>query len=155
MSRWFPFTNGQQCRALILLNKRSSCRNLRRYYVSTRDVTVIILQMPGCVTGQWIALTEPTSATVNKPVGDPISWWRHQREKFSALLAFVRGIHRSPVNSPHKGPWHGALVFLWNAPLCGEFTCYWWIPHTKVRDTELWCFFDLRLNKRLSKQSRG
>ena len=30
---------------------------------------------------------------------------------FSALLAFVRGIHRSPVNSPHKGQWRGALVF--------------------------------------------
>ena len=41
-------------------------------------------------------------------------------ETFSALLAlcagnspvtFVRGIHRSPVNSPHKGHWRGALMF--------------------------------------------
>ena len=24
---------------------------------------------------------------------------------------FVQGIHRSPVNYPHKGPWHGALMF--------------------------------------------
>ena len=24
--------------------------------------------------------------------------------QITALLAFVRGIHRSPVNSPHKGP---------------------------------------------------
>ena len=24
---------------------------------------------------------------------------------------FVRGIHRSPVNSSHKGQWHGALMF--------------------------------------------
>ena len=35
-------------------------------------------------------------------------------ETFSALLAFwwsfVRGIHRSPVNSPHKGQWRGALM---------------------------------------------
>ena len=29
----------------------------------------------------------------------------HQRKhQSSASLAFVRGIHRSPVNSPHKGP---------------------------------------------------
>ena len=28
-----------------------------------------------------------------------------------ALLAFVRGIHRPPVNSPHKGQWRGALMF--------------------------------------------
>ena len=28
----------------------------------------------------------------------------------------VRGIHRSPVNSPHKGQWHGVWCFLWSAP---------------------------------------
>ena len=30
--------------------------------------------------------------------------------KISALLALCVGIHRSPVNSPHKGQWRGALV---------------------------------------------
>ena len=44
-------------------------------------------------------------------VTSPDSWWRHQMETFSALLAFVREIHRSPVNSSHKGLWRGALVF--------------------------------------------
>ena len=39
-----------------------------------------------------------------------VTWWRHQTETFSALLA-LRGIHRSPVNSPHKGQWRGALMF--------------------------------------------
>ena len=32
-------------------------------------------------------------------------------ETFSALLAIVRGIHRSPVNSPYKGQRRGALMF--------------------------------------------
>ena len=32
-------------------------------------------------------------------------------ETFSALLAIVRGIHRSPVNSLHKGQWRGYLMF--------------------------------------------
>ena len=32
------------------------------------------------------------------------SWWRHH-------WSFVRGIHRCPVNSPHKGQWRGALMF--------------------------------------------
>ena len=41
-----------------------------------------------------------------------IPWWRHQMETFSALLAFWAGIHRSPVNSPHKGQRRGALMFL-------------------------------------------
>ena len=35
-------------------------------------------------------------------------WWRHQMETFSALLAICAG---SPVNSPHKGQWRGALMF--------------------------------------------
>ena len=30
---------------------------------------------------------------------------------FSVLLAFVRGILRWPVNSPHRGKWRGALMF--------------------------------------------
>ena len=33
-------------------------------------------------------------------------------ETFPRYWPFVRGIHRSPVNSPHKGQWCGALVFL-------------------------------------------
>ena len=33
------------------------------------------------------------------------SWWRHQMETFSALLALCAG------NSPHKGQWRGALMF--------------------------------------------
>ena len=33
--------------------------------------------------------------------------WKH----FPRYWPFVRGIHRSPVNSPHKGQRHGALMF--------------------------------------------
>ena len=44
--------------------------------------------------------------------GNKGAWcWRHQMETFPALLALCAGIHRSPVNSPHKGQWRGALVF--------------------------------------------
>ena len=52
-------------------------------------------------------------------------------EPFSALLALCAGNSPVPVNSPHKGQWRGALVFPFDVS------------------------FDLRLNKRLSKQSRG
>ena len=38
-------------------------------------------------------------------------WWRHRMEKFPRYWPFVRGIHRSPVNSQHKGQWRGALMF--------------------------------------------
>ena len=40
------------------------------------------------------------------------SWWRHQMEKnFPRYWSFVQGIHRWPVNSPHKDQRRGALMF--------------------------------------------
>ena len=39
------------------------------------------------------------------------SWWRHQMETFSALLALCTGNSPVPVNSPHKGQWRGAVMF--------------------------------------------
>ena len=47
----------------------------------------------------------------DEPQQEILPWWRHQMETFSALLAFVWGIHRWPVNSPHKGKWRGVLMF--------------------------------------------
>ena len=54
---------------------------------------------------------------------DDVITWKH----FPCYWPFVRGIRRSPVNSPHKAQWRGALMF------------------------SLICI----LNKRLSKQSWG
>ena len=62
-----------------------------------------------------------------------LSWWRHQIQTFSALLPFVRGIYRSPVDSPHKGQWRGALMFslIWrwtndwaNSRDAGDLKCH-------------------------------
>ena len=55
------------------------------------------------------------------------SWWRHQMETFSALLAICAG----------------------NSPVPGEFPTQ--TPVTRSFDV----YFDLRLNKRLSKQPWG
>ena len=38
---------------------------------------------------------------------DDVIKWKH----FPRYWPFVRGIHRSPVNSPHKSQCHGALMF--------------------------------------------
>ena len=46
-------------------------------------------------------------------------------------------------------------IFRVTGHLCGEFTGHRWILRTKASDTEFDVFFDLRLNKRLSKQSSG
>ena len=40
-------------------------------------------------------------------IHDDVIKWKH----FPRNWPFVRGIHRSPVNSPHKGQWRGALMF--------------------------------------------
>ena len=39
------------------------------------------------------------------------TWWRRKIETFSTLLALCGGNSGSPVNSPHKGQWRGALMF--------------------------------------------
>ena len=38
---------------------------------------------------------------------DDVIKWKH----FPRYWPFVRGIHRSSLNSPHKGQWRGALIF--------------------------------------------
>ena len=53
-------------------------------------------------------------------------WWRLQMETFSASLAFVRGIHRSPVDSSHKGKWRGTLMY--------SLICAWTNGWTNKRD---------------------
>ena len=39
------------------------------------------------------------------------AWWRHQIKKIPRYWPYVRRIHRSTINSPHKGQWRGALMF--------------------------------------------
>ena len=56
---------------------------------------------------------------------DDVIKWNH----FPRYWPFVRGIHRSPVNSPHKGQWRGALMF--------SLICIWfngWVNNRKVGD---------------------
>ena len=40
-------------------------------------------------------------------IHDDVIKWKH----FLRYWPLVRGIHQSPVNSLHKGQWHGALIF--------------------------------------------
>ena len=53
-----------------------------------------------------------------------LPWWRHQMEKFS-----MQRIHRSPVKSPPKGQWRGALLF--------SLICTWingWVSNREAGD---------------------
>ena len=56
---------------------------------------------------------------------DDVIKWNY----FPRYWAFVRGIHRSTVNSPHKGQWRGALIF--------SLICVWingWINNREAGD---------------------
>ena len=56
---------------------------------------------------------------------DDVIKWRC----FPRYWPFVRGIHQSPVNSPHKGQWHGALIF--------SLICIWingWVNNREAGD---------------------
>ena len=51
-----------------------------------------------------------SSSNWNNLIGfqpDDVIKWKH----CPCYWPFVRGIHRSPMNSPHKGQWHGAFMF--------------------------------------------
>ena len=70
-----------------------------RYYISTPSTQWWIC----CVSNRG-----PSSDEVRRHAfhADVIKW-----KHFARYWPFVRGIHRSPVNSPHKGQWRWALVF--------------------------------------------
>ena len=53
---------------------------------------------------------------------------------FPRYWSFVREIHRSPVNSPHKGQWRGALMF--------SLICAWisgWVNNREAGDLRRYC----------------
>ena len=56
---------------------------------------------------------------------DDVIKWKH----FPRYWPFARGIHRSPVNSPHKGQWRTALMF--------SLVCAWinvWANNREAND---------------------
>ena len=54
----------------------------------------------------------PLNLDTHVHVHDDVIKWKH----FPRHWPFVVGIHRSPVNSQHKGQWRGALMF---SLICG------------------------------------
>ena len=61
---------------------------------------------------------------------DDVIKWNH----FPRYWSVVRGIHRSPVNSPHKGQWRGALIFSLICPWT-----YGWVKHRDDGDQRRHC----------------
>ena len=75
----------------------------------------------GSIASGDIIFTQCTSRIIH----DDVIKWKH----FPRNWPFVRGIHRSPVNSPYKDQWHGALMF--------SFICVWindWANNREAED---------------------
>ena len=96
-------------------------RNTSLAKVDTQEVQdLLTTNEPGKaerIDGYWMGLTRSTwrwytGTKVHWPIDvlwvhDDVIKWKH----FPRYWPFVRGIHRSPVNSPHKGQRRGALIF--------------------------------------------
>ena len=90
----------------------------------------------------------------------PIS---HSFVSFETFVPLNMSINQLIHNSANSDGWlyiiqnmimsSNGNIFRITGPLSGEFTGHRWIPLTKVSDAVLDVFYDLRMNKLLSKQS--
>ena len=78
----------------------------------------------GCC-GNWSPAWNMISFSLQFVNHDDVIKWKH----FPRYWPFVRGIPRSPVNSPHKGQWRGALMF---SLICARIIA--WVNNRKAGD---------------------
>ena len=64
-------------------------------------------------------------------------WWLHQMETFSTLLDIFAG--NSPVNSPHKGQWRGAFDVFYDLCLNKQLSKQLWGWWFETLSPPLWC----------------
>ena len=143
-----------QFRNLVCIYKRVYIRDLTVYEVKEIEVSSISFywmlfifygidffgenasvshtpsQIACCLTSR--AQRARASQITNPPISwraSAATWWRHQIETFSALLALCAGNSPVPVNSPHKGQWRGALMFSLICALINN-----WVNNPKAGD---------------------
>ena len=122
-NRWIPHARGQWCGVLMFLLvstwKKTVEQTIERQ-MNWDGLTLIWRHSNAlrCVTKLRCVLRGSMQFVTGLSDRNKIcqnhfatTWWRHQMETFPRYWPFVRGIHRSPVNSPHKGQWRGALMF--------------------------------------------
>ena len=92
--------------------------------VTMRVCGEFVSQHPTCA-HVWMmyGLCAHTHKHIRTP--DDVIKWKH----FPRYWPFVRRIHQSPLNSPHKGQWRGVLMF--------SLICAWlngWVNNREVGD---------------------
>ena len=106
LSRWLWRHCNENCfQVVVKVPTRVSSVLLHRPTSRTTMATISTV----CITSQWRQerLENHWLFDPKRCVHDDVIKWKH----FPRNWPFVREIHRSPVNFPHKGQWRGALMF--------------------------------------------
>ena len=113
------------------------CKRERLYYVynATPNINLLVKEVPCASLLQWyyfclylLALYRVLWGSVSTSFKQ-IMMTSSNGNIFPRYWPFVRGIHRSPMNSPHQGQWRGALMF--------SLTCVWingWVNNREAGD---------------------
>ena len=122
--------------AYYTISLASLCKLIWRHWTSKMPVRYILSNV-------WVRLSIFSQLSMIQYMGLcvfnlPIPLVMHddviKRKHFPHYWPFVREIHRSPVNSPHKGQWRGALMF--------SLICVWingWVNNRKAGDLRCYC----------------
>ena len=108
---WFDFKSESNCGHMLFwiwVNKFPSTR-FNNSFGSRRNSIILYIIAPLC--------------------GDATHDYVMKLKHFSRYWPFVRGIHQSPVTSPHKGQWRWALMF--------SLICTWingWVNNGEAGD---------------------
>ena len=73
----------------------------------------------------------------------PRPWWRHQIETFPRYWPVVRGIHRSPVNSPSQ------------RPVTRNFDVFFDLGLNKTMSKQVWCWWFQKPSRSLWRHCNG
>ena len=111
------------------------------------SIPLLIVGLTELAAVTWIYGIKRYSKDVSLMLGHPPNIFF--RVTWTALSPAILGV--STMTTSWHGTWWRHQMGTFSALLAGDR----WIPLTMASDAELWCssFIDLRLNKRLSKQS--
>ena len=121
--------------SIELVNTSSTLQLLMAWFWRTGPSVAAVLRTHSCVSSclwanHWCDVASASScliasATWTRLYHDDVIKSKH----FPRHWPFVRGIHRFPVNFPHKGQWRGALMF--------SLICVWinaWVNNREAGD---------------------
>ena len=92
-------------------------------FSSNLGLTLVVMMPP--VDWIFIVMGHRLRSQIVFGIHDDVIKWKH----FPRYWPFMRGVHRWPVNSPHKGQWHGALML--------RLICAWindWVNNREAGD---------------------